>query len=1091
MISAPSHIIIVKKTLILKTMTIKKSKLRLKHLKVYSMLPIFLCVAFQAHADSPVRGKTVESASLSQNKGTVIVKGTITNADNNEPLIGVAVLEKENPTNGTTTDLDGNFTLSVPSNAELTIRYVGFITENIKVSGRTTINVALKEDIKALNEVVVVGYTTQKKADLTGAVASVKMDNLKDMASVGISDALQGRMSGVTILQNSGAPGSGTAIHVRGVGTFGNKEPLYVIDGVPADNMNDLSPSDIERVDVLKDASSSAIYGSRAANGVVLIQTKRGKEGKPSVSFNTYHGFSSPAKKMKVLNATQRNAIHKEAYTTAYNDGYAAATDKAAYTATYKKNIAVYDDPYMEETRTNWQNEIFRKGAHQSNYDLSATGGAKNMKYSVMLGQYDQDGILKESSFSRTTLRVNTEIELFKGFSLGENLMVSHSKQKVVPDMSASGAIISALRADPSVSVRTEKGKYSGSGLLNPDIVNPVAAIERADRTRTRDRIFGNLYAGYTFLNDFNVKTDFGYDWTDLNDNWFNCMVPEAGRASSTNELTVYDSKRVKWMNTTTINYNKEVGRHRFMALGGHAYEYYKETYTDARGTGFLDESKKSRYLGAATQIAWSTGGKYDSALDSWFGRLDYSFADKYLFSASFRADGSSKFADGNRWGYFPSFSGGWRISEESFFEGLKSTVDNLKLRGSWGKLGNENLTFASNAFYPTYPLYVNTSDDEGYYAVFGKGETSYSGRYGSSLPNPNLKWEITTQYDFGLDFTLFGKFDFGMDYYSKDSKDVLVNIPVPKTSGYSSQTVNAATIRNSGFELNGSYATTLTNGFSIRAYGNMATVKNEVRSLGDGNSFSLTQYRGSNINRVDVGEPMAFLYGYKTDGIFRSQAEIDAYVNAKGDKIQKDAKPGDLKFVDVDGDGKISGSDRTNIGNGFPKITYGFGLDLAYKGFDLNMFFQGVGGSKIFNALKYEGMFVDPSYNQYADIMDRFHPENNPNGSGPRVTTDDKNGNRSNFSDYYVESGSYLRMKTLTLGYTLDKALSRKIGLQKLRLYFTAQNLFTITPYSGFDPDLGNAYGNELGSTNTEIGIDRGQIPQPRTYIVGLNINF
>lgn len=1070
-------------------MTIKESKAEINLLKLFSMLFVFLCVVFQAQANgSSIDNGMLENTLSSQNNEKIVVKGTITHADNKEPLIGVNVVEKSNTGNGASTDIDGNFTLKVAPDAELVIRYVGFVTETVKVNGRTQINVSLKEDVQALEEVVVVGYTTQKKADLTGAVASVKMDNLKDMASTGISDALQGRMSGVTILQNSGAPGAGTAIHVRGVGTFGNKEPLYVIDGVPANSMNDVSPSDIERVDVLKDASSSAIYGSRAANGVVLIQTKRGKEGKPSVSLNTYHGFSSPAKKLKVLNAEQRNTIHKEAYTTAYNDSKKTAEDKKKY----DDAMALYGDPFMQETRTNWQDEIFSNAAYQSNYDLSVAGGAKDMVYSVMLGHFGQDGILKESSYNRTTLRVNTEMELFKGFKLGENVMFSHSKQRIVPDMSASGAIISALRADPSVPVFDDEGKYSGSGVLAPDIVNPVGIVERADRTRKRDRIFGNVYAEYSFLDDFKIKTDFGYDWVDLNDNWFSGSVPEAGRASNNNELTIFEEKSIKWMNTTTLSYSKEIGKHRLMVLGGHSYEYFNQTFFDARGSGFLSEAKKSRYLGAATIINWANGGRYDNALDSWFGRVDYSFAERYLVSASFRADGSSKFAKGNRWGYFPSFSGGWRISEEAFFTDLKPIVDNLKLRGSWGKLGNENLAFAANPYYPTLPLYSNTaSGDSGYYATFGRGDEAVIGRYASSLPNPALKWEQTTQYDIGLDFTILGKFDFGLDYYSKDSKDVLVNIPISKTSGYSSQVVNAATVRNSGFEFSGSYNTKLSNGLDIRAYGNLATVKNEVRSLGGGKSFSFTSYRGSSINRVDVGQPMAFLYGYKTDGIFRSQAEIDAYVNSEGKPYQPNAKPGDLKFVDVDGNGSIGGDDRTNIGNGFPKITYGFGIDLAYKGFDLNMFFQGVGGSKIFNALKYEGMFMSPNYNQYEDIMDRFHPESNPNGNLPRVTTNDTNGNRSKFSDYYVESGSYLRMKTLTLGYTFDKALTQRLKINKLRVYATAQNLFTITPYSGYDPDLGNSYSNELNNTSTDIGIDRGQFPQPRTFILGVNINF
>lgn len=1066
----------------------KKRKLRLDLLGASSML---LASMFFV---TPTYGNGSNNAELSNNvisnqQETILVKGVVRDAANKEPLIGVSIMDKNNPSNGTITDLDGNYTLKVAPNAILVVKYVGFITQDIAVNNRTQLDISMKEDVQALEEVVVVGYTTQKKADLTGAVASVKMSDVHDMASTAISDALQGRMSGVTILQNSGAPGSGTAIHVRGVGTFGNQEPLYVIDGVPSENMNDLSPADIERVDVLKDASSSAIYGSRAANGVVLIQTKRGSRdsGKINVNFNTYQGVSTPSKKMKVLNAQQRNLIHKEAYKAAYDDSPKTVADYN----NYLKNIAVYDNPDMAVDRTNWQDEIFKDAAYQANYDLSVSGGAKNAIYSVMLGHLNQDGILKESSFNRTSIRINTEFELFKGFKLGENLMLSHSKNKIVPDMSSDGAIISALRADPSVSVFDEDGKYSGSGLLNPDIRNPYATVKRADRTRTRDRVFGNIYAEYSFLNDFRIKTDFGYDKTDWDDNWFSVKIPEAGRASSTNQLSIYQAKEVKWMNTTTLSYNKEFLRNKLMLIGGHAYEYYNLKNFEAVGTGFLNEDKNSRYLSAATNIASAVGNKYDYALDSWFARADYSFADRYLFSASFRADGSSRFAKGNRWGYFPSFSAGWRISEEQFFESLKPYIENLKIRGSWGKLGNQNLLNSNSPYYPTYPLYANTTDDDGYNVIFGKGENATIGRYGSTLANDKLKWEVTTQYDFGFDIAFLGKFEVGFDFYSKDSKDVLINIPISSLAGIpgNTQIVNAAKIRNRGIEFNASY-TTKVNALDLRAYGNFATVKNEVRSLGGGTPFNLTRYRGSYINRVEEGQPMAYLYGYKTDGIFRTQEEIDNYVNDAGQKYQKDAKPGDLKFIDVNNDGTINGNDRTKIGNGFPKFTYGFGLDLAYKGFDLNMFFQGVGGVDIFNALKYEGMFVSPQYNQYEDILDRFHPENNPNGSLPRVTTSDNNNNRR-FSDYYVESGSYLRMKTLTLGYTFNKRISQKLRLSKLRVYATAQNLFTITSYSGFYPDLGNAYANELNNYSTEVGIDRGQFPQPRTFIFGLNIHF
>lgn len=1010
-----------------------------------------------------------------------IVKGTLKDAQG-LGLPGVSVIVK-GKTTGTVTDLDGNYSIEVPDNATLIFTYIGYLPQEVKVGSKQDVNVVLKEDNKALDEVVVVGYTTQKKADLTGAVSSVKMSNLEDMANVDINSALQGRMSGVTVLQSSGAPGAGTSIRIRGMGTFGNNDPLYIIDGMPADNMNDVNPNDIERIDVLKDAASAAIYGSRAANGVVIIQTKKGsKSDRVNVTFNTFQGFSTPQRKIDLLNAQQRNMIHLEAYENDLNG--AAPSDKV------KEKMAYYKSPFAQETRTNWQDEVFTNSAYQGNYDLSVAGGSEKIKYNIMGGHLTQDGILKGTNFKRTTFRVNTETDITKNLKFGENLMITHSKQNIVPDMSASsGAIISALRADPSVPVYDENGNLSGSGQLGADIQNPVGIINRADRVRTRDRIFGNVYAQYNIIENLTLKTDFGYDWSKWQDKWFNARVPEAGRASNSNELTQRDWQSTRWINTTTLKYDKTIGKNKFMVLGGYSYEEFDMNYTNARGTDFISEDPSQRYLSSATNIAWMQGGREQWALQSYFARLDYSFADRYLLSVNFRGDGSSKFAKANRWGYFPSISGGWRISEEQFFDPLRnSAIQNLKIRASWGKLGNQNIF--SN--YPTKVIIQNTTDDDGYNVVFGQNETATIGRYEASLANPNLKWEVTTQTNVGLDVSFLNHFDFTFDYYNKNATDVLIQVPAPSLAGITQDPwQNAAEVQNTGMDMNLSYNTKIRD-LQLNAYGNFSTVRNKVRSLGTGSSsFFTSSYRGTNISRTVAGEPIAHFYGYKTGGIFKSEEEIQNYKNSEGVLYQPNAKPGDLKFIDVNGDGKVDGNDRTNIGSGFPKFTYGFGTDMTYKGFDLSLFFQGVSGYKIFNALKYEGMFVDPRYNQYADIMNRYHAVNNPNGSLPRVTIEDKNSNQR-MSDYYVDKGDYLRLKVLTVGYTLDKNLVRKIGMQNVRLYVTMQNLFTITGYKGYDPDLGEAYADDVDVSGvSEVGVDRGQFPQPKTFIMGLNINF
>lgn len=1059
-----------------------------KRFSIYCALALVASASYSpaSAAEGNLPATTVEvrandATSLLAQQQKQVINGTVQDVDG-VGIPGVNIVVK-GTTTGAVTDVDGNFSLSATKGSVLLFSYVGFLPQEVKVTSGKPLRITLMEDSKTLDAIVVVGYTTQKKADLTGAVSSVKVEGLNDLAVTGINNALQGRMSGVTVLPSSGAPGATASVRIRGMGTFGNNEPLYVIDGMPAENMNDINPSDIERIDVLKDAASAAIYGSRAANGVVIIQTRKGKQGKARVAFNTYHGIAAPQKMLKLLTAKQRNLIHLEAYQNAIDDGMSIIPDD-----TDPRNY--YYSDYAQQTRTNWQDEVFTT-AYQGNYDLSISGGSDKMKYNIMGGHLMQDGIVKKSGFNRTTFRINTEVEIAKGLTAGENLMIVHSNQQIVPDMGYfSGAITSALLFDPAVPVYTEGGGYSGVGALAADLRNPVAIVDRADHHKVRDRIFGNAYAQYVFLKDFTLKTDFGYDWSKWGENEFNPKFLEPGGKSDTNQLTQKDWVSTRWMNTTSLKFEKDVKLHHIMAMAGYSFEEYTEDFTNTRGSGFISEDPSQRYMSAATNILWAQGGREEWALLSYFGRLDYSFAGRYLLSVNFRTDGSSKFAKNNRWGYFPSVSAGWRISEEKFFEPVKQVISNLKIRGSWGKLGNQNIY--SN--YPTKTIIANTTDDDGYNVVFGKNGNVSSGRYEATIANPDLKWEVTTQTDFGLDISLFDKLDLSLDYYNKESTDVLIQVPAPSLGGSTSDPwQNAAKVRNRGFDMNLAYHTDIRD-FHLTAYGNISTVDNKVLALGTGsNAIFTSSYRGTNITRTTVGEPIAHFFGYKTDGIFRTQEAIDQYVNEKGEKIQPDAHLGDIKFVDVNGDGVIDDLDKTNIGNGFPDFTYGFGADLNYKGFDLNLFFQGVAGYNILNAMTFEGMFVDTRYNQFAAIMDRYHPVNNPNGTLPRVIIGDRDSNNNRKpSDYYICKGDYLRLKSLTIGYTFDKKVSRKIGLEKLRIYMTAQNLFTLTKYKGYDPDLGDTSASETDHYGvTEVGVDRGQFPQPRTFVFGANINF
>lgn len=1017
------------------------------------------------------------NVSMVQQDGTKTVTGTVVDATG-IPVIGANVVVK-GTTIGTVTDIDGAFTLDVPADAVLEISYIGYLTYETKVGSQTKLAVTLREDSQSLDEVVVVGYTTQRKADLTGAVSSVKMEEMQDIAVTGVNHALQGKMSGVTVYQNSGAPGASASVRVRGLGTIGNNDPLYVIDGMPAEDMNDVNPSDIERIDVLKDAASAAIYGSRAANGVVIIQTKKGRKSeKVNVTFNTHHGFYTPMNKVQVLNAQERNMIHKEAYN----------NDIAAYPTQSITIPSYYDSDYAQVTRTNWLDEVMNN-SYTGNYDLGISGGSDKATYNMALGYLEQNGILEGSGYDRLNFRVNTEYQIFKNFKVGENMSIMHSSQDLVDSSGSGGAVSSALQYDPSVPVYTEDGSFSGSGELGADLRNPVSIIDRMDRTLTRDRIFGNVYAEWELIEGLTAKTDFGYDWSQWRDKWFVCRVPEAGRASNNNELSQREETATRWMNTTTLRYDKQWGGHKLMAMGGWSYESYKMDYIDGRGSDFVSEDESQRYLECAGTINWLTSGREEWALMSGFARVDYSFGDRYLFSASFRADGSSKFSKDNRWGYFPSVSGAWRISEEPFFEEAKDVFSNLKIRASWGQLGNQNI-FDN---YPTYAQVSNTYDSDGYYAVFGKGETVAGGRYESSIANPDIKWEVTTQVDVGLDLNLFDRLDITADYYVKTTSDVLLQVPITSVVGIDSEPwVNAGKVRNKGFEMNLGYNGSTSSGFNYNVYANFSTIDNEVLSLGGGSEAIYgSTYRDQNITRTTVGDPMAHFFGYKTDGIFHSEEEINNYRNADGELYQPNAVVGDVKFVDYDNNGVIDANDRTNIGDGFPDFTYGFGFNGDYKGFDLSLFFQGVAGYDVFNALKYEGMFVDSRYNQFADILDRYHPTANPDGELPRVSTLDMNQNRR-FSDLYVENGNYLRLKNITLGYTLPKTFTSKFGLQRLRVYATAQNLFTITKYSGFDPELGETNADSNGNYGvSELAVDRGQFPQARSFIFGINVNF
>lgn len=996
------------------------------------------------------------------------VNGKVTDTSG-APLPGVSIIVKGS-TKGTVTDMDGNFALSgITPDVTLVFSFIGMEAQEFLVGNQRVFNVTLKEETVGIEEVVAIGYTTKKKADLTGAVSSVKIDDIRNIPVTGLDHAMQGKMAGVTVYQNSGAPGASASVRIRGIGTIGENDPLYVVDGMPVADLNDINPNNIERIDVLKDAAAAAIYGSRAANGVVLVQTKKGAaSNKINVTFNTHHGWQRAANKVETLSAADRNMIHKEAYE---NSGQTVPD--------------YYSSSEAQITRTNWQDEILEDYAYTSNYDVGISGGDEKAKYNVSAGHMANNGILKNTDFKRTTFRINTSFDLTDNVRIGENLLISKNENGYANTTSEyTGALFSALVYHPDVPVYNSEGELSGA-ILGGDVENPVGNINRRDRNENRTRIFGNAYLEWDLAEGLKLKTDMGYDWTNSQDKWFVPRIPEEGRKSDNNELTEYTYTEERWISTTTLTYNKSFGKHNFDALLGTSLEASDMEYRSSRVANFISEDPAARYPSAGTEIKWYTGGREEWSLLSYFARLDYNYNNRYLLSLNLRGDASSKFSEDNRWGWFPSFSAGWRISEEAFFEGAKDVVSNLKLRGSWGQLGNQNI--GNN--YPLYTTIRNTTDDDGYNVVFGSGETPFIGRYEDGIVNQDIQWEVTTQSDIGFDISfLDNRLELIADYYKKKSSDILLQVPITSLAGVNTAPwVNAGEVENKGFEMSLTYQNKGRD-FHYSVTGNFSTVQNEVTKLGEGTEAIYgSSFRGNTVSRTIVGEPIAHFFGLKTDGIFASPEEVSAYKHSNGELIQPNAVPGDIKFVDIDGNGMINADDRTNIGDGFPDFTYGLNFSADYKNFDLSLFMQGVQGYEVLNGLRYTGLFVDPRYNQMNDILGRW-TETNTGASIPRVALSDPNGNRQ-ISDFFVEDADYLRLKTLTVGYTLPKSVLNGTGIDKLRFYFTGQNLLTFTNYSGFDPEIGESFPDDYGVT--ELGVDRGQYPQPKTFILGLNINF
>jgi TonB-linked SusC/RagA family outer membrane protein len=994
------------------------------------------------------------------------------NDEGGQPLPGVNISVK-GTTLGTTTDADGKYSLSVSPTATLVFSFIGYLNQEVTVNGRASIDVAMAADVTSLQEIVVVGYGTQKKELVTGAITSVKAAEITQTPVLRIEQALQGRIAGVTVTNQTGQPGDAPTVRIRGVGTNGNSDPLYIVDGFQVGGIDFLNPGDIENISVLKDAASSAIYGARGANGVVLITTKKGIANKWSVTYDGYVGVQNPWKKVAVLNSRE--------YMTMMNEGAANAG-----------LLPKYDDPSDVTVDTDWQDKLFNKNAPIANHQISLTGGNEKSMFATSVNYFTQEGIVggEKSKFERASFRLNADHKVSDKFRFSNNLVYTQIKRQAINSNGEFGGVLNnainldpltpAIITDPSVvypanAVRNSDGNYYGiSGITLQEIVNPLARLAVTNGNTKVDKIVGNLSGEYEIIKGLKYKVSGGVDLGYVTSNNFTPIYYLNAAQNTTQSNTSKSTARYyTWQLENLLTYTKTFNDSHFIEamLGTTILE---SNFEDLFGfkAGLITTSPSSAYLNNATDAAsaQTAGGYSESALASLFARANYSYNEKYLLSATIRRDGSSKFGINNRYATFPSFSAGWVLTEEEFLDVPYLTF--AKLRASWGQNGSESSLGA-------YPWAATISSGFGY---------TFNGQFVSGsipafIPNPNIKWETSEQTDIGLDLGfLNNKLSVTLDYYIKTTKDQILPTLLSGTVGSvgNTQFTNAGDVQNKGIEFSANYASNV-NALNYSAGFNIAFNTNEVTSTGGSpgqNGASYSTY--GTITRYEVGQPIGYFIGYKTNGIFQNQAEVDSYVNGDGDLIQPDAVAGDVRFVDINGDGVIDTQDRTKIGNPTPKIALGINLNANYKGFDVSVFIQGAYGNDIFNGLKRHDLVES---NMPAFYLNRWTGEGTSN-TLPRFSWNDPNGNYSKVSDLYIEDGSYTRIKNVQVGYSIPVGKFKFLPFAKARVYASADNLVTFTKYRGYDPEIG-------GSSPLGIGIDRGVYPQPRTYRVGFSVTF
>jgi TonB-linked SusC/RagA family outer membrane protein len=1037
--------------------TKKKSAMR-KHLHIILIFSLLLFVSNLAWAQNG------------------LISGVVTDKETGEALPGVTLVE-DGTLNGTTTDISGKYSLKLTgSPATLVVSFIGYTTQHIATAGKTQINIALVPEITDLSEVVVIGYGTQKKKVVTGSIASVKSEEINSTPVLRVDQAMQGRMAGVQVTNLSGQPGEAPTIRIRGTGSTRDSNPIFVVDGIVVGGIDYLAPGDIESIDVLKDAASAAIYGSNAANGVVLITTKGGKAGKMSVTYSGYGGIQNVANTLDMLDVTQYRMLMNEG---ARNSGLNEP----------------FDLNEIPAHNTDWQELLFEKNAPIQSHEISMSGGNDKTTYLSSLSYFSQQGIIggDKSQFDRITARLNTNSQVNKVFSFGNTLAYSHIKRRgIASNQSFNGAYSSALNLDPLTPLYEEDpdilalppysnepvvtspdGKVYGiSNLVGAEIVNPLALLQiQTGKTRV-DKLVGSIFGQAEVIKGLKIKSSLGMDLAYVLDDSFRPLFYLNGAQLNDDKTSV--SKNVQryftWQWDNTISYTSSINNHNFSVLAGTsaAKTNYENLYGFNANVPLFDPDNV--YLDMATDTVWvAQGGAYHSALASLFGRITYDYKNKYSVTAILRRDGSSRFGANNRYGNFPSLGFSWVASDEGFFPKIKQ-IDVVKLRASWGVNGNQNIG--------NYQFISTMDKSRGY--IFGSGR--YTGASPSYIENADIRWEESRQLNFALDLGAFNnRLQATVDYYIKTTDGLLERINIPGHVGNDAPFANVGSVQNRGVELDLTwrhmvkklrYSTGLSLTYNVNE---MTKVANPDKVLPDGASWAVTP----DITRTQEGYPIAYFFGYKTDGIFQNMTEVYQHIGITGQLLQKNAQPGDVRFVDVNGDGKIDPDDRTMIGNPTPEWTIGFNASADYRNFDLSMLITGTYGNDIFNGSQRQDLRYT---NRTTDILDRWTGEGTSN-TIPRYTWVDVN-NNYRVSDLYIEDGSYLRIKNLQIGYTLPGNLLKKMGAATWRIYVSAENLFTLTNYSGADPEIG-------ALSALDIGIDRGIYPQARTWRIGTTISF